>query len=135
MNRFSLILNIQDICFLAKDYSILYPPFNVKITDLRILLVYEIARNADVLKPDVSQTELINPPRHTEKVRACSLPGELHARCCYTEVLEIECFLSLSLRENGGGKSDKGLPFICWVPSRFMRKFICRLRLNEVSRQ
>ena len=22
-----------------------------------------------------------------------------------------------------------------WVPSRFMRKFICRLRLNEVSRQ
>ena len=31
-------------------------------------------------------------------------------------------------------------PIICpfdldWVPSRFMRKFICRLRLNEVSRQ
>ena len=23
----------------------------------------------------------------------------------------------------------------CRVPSRFMRKFICRLRLNEVSRQ
>lgn len=24
---------------------------------------------------------------------------------------------------------------LCVVPSRFMRKFICRLRLNEVSRQ
>ena len=24
---------------------------------------------------------------------------------------------------------------VSWVPSRFMRKFICRLRLNEVSRQ
>ena len=22
-----------------------------------------------------------------------------------------------------------------WVPSRVMRKFVCRLRLNEVSRQ
>ena len=22
-----------------------------------------------------------------------------------------------------------------WVPSRFMRKIVCRLRLNEVSRQ
>ena len=26
-------------------------------------------------------------------------------------------------------------PFRGMVPSRFMRKFICRLRLNEVSRQ
>ena len=41
----------------------------------------------------------------------------------------------------GGGWSDlrralledEGVPFL--VPSRFMRKFICRLRLNEVSRQ
>ena len=30
---------------------------------------------------------------------------------------------------------DAGLPHIRLVPSRFMRKFICRLRLNEVSRQ
>jgi hypothetical protein len=28
-------------------------------------------------------------------------------------------------------KVRQGIP----VPSRFMRKFICRLRLNEVSRQ
>ena len=26
-------------------------------------------------------------------------------------------------------------PIFILVPSRFMRKFICRLRLNEVSRQ
>ena len=28
-----------------------------------------------------------------------------------------------------------GLWYELQVPSRFMRKFICRLRLNEVSRQ
>ena len=27
------------------------------------------------------------------------------------------------------------MQFLHTVPSRFMRKFICRLRLNEVSRQ
>ena len=104
-----MILNIQDICSSAKDYSILYRPFNIKSTDLRILLVYKIAMKADVLKPDVSQRELINPFTTAHRKRVGVQPpwrtGELHARCCYTEVLEIEYFLSLSLRENGYGKS------------------------------
>ena len=28
-----------------------------------------------------------------------------------------------------------GIFEVVWVPSRFMRKIVCRLRLNEVSRQ
>ena len=33
------------------------------------------------------------------------------------------------------GSQAKGTATAKRVPSRFMRKFICRLRLNEVSRQ
>ena len=32
-------------------------------------------------------------------------------------------------------RDEEGVAKIPLVPSRFMRKFICRLRLNEVSRQ
>ena len=41
------------------------------------------------------------------------------------------------LRFTGSGEELSYLFTVAWmeVPSRFMRKFICRLRLNEVSRQ
>ena len=35
----------------------------------------------------------------------------------------------------GGFIAPLAFPKDAWVPSRFMRKIVCRLRLNEVSRQ
>ena len=57
----------------------------------------------------------------------CQLLSEYVISCacvplCYTGAFCFGCF---------------GTNWCCWqrVPSRFMRKIICRLRLNEVSRQ
>ena len=101
---------------MAKDYSILYPPFNVKITDLRILLVYEIARNADVLKPDVSQTELINPSTTAHRKSAGVQPPRRTARplLLYGRIGNRMFSFSQSAKEWGWEiRDDKGLPFLC----------------------
>ena len=46
-------------------------------------------------------------------------------------------YMYLRDRADSEGKCWPGIKTIAsdMVPSRFMRKFICRLRLNEVSRQ
>ena len=43
-------------------------------------------------------------------------------------------YAKLALRNVKRSAKDY-LIYVITVPSRFMRKFICRLRLNEVSRQ
>ena len=52
------------------------------------------------------------------------------------EVLKPE-FVAVFYRSNDGSDATgtDATPVTVPVPSTFMRKFICRLRLNEVSRQ
>lgn len=68
--------------------------------------------------------------------RCAACPADMyadHSLRLAQEVIAENFFLCL-LRQKGKG-SGKFRMVQNGVPSRFMRKFICRLRLSEVSRQ